>query len=273
MSVAAILQFVRKNPHAEDIFVSISLIVIVLLLRTGLLRLVRRHFPPGDSILRGTAMVKRGAIMIIFIGLVLLWGTELRTMALSLTAIAVALVIATKEMLLCVMGSVLRASAKSFSVGDRIELAGVRGDVVDHGLFATTIIEVGPGHRWTGRAVTLPNSVMLTSAVINETYSHPYVLHVFRVPIADEVDPVAAEAELVAAANEVCEPFYEEASRALTRDAKERGLEPPITAPHVIFQIPEAGERDLLVRLPVVARDKGDIEQAIIRRFLSWLRS
>jgi small-conductance mechanosensitive channel len=217
--------------------------------------------------------VKRGAVVMIFAGMGLIWATEIQTMALSLTAIAVAIVIATKEMLLCVMGAILRASAGSFTVGDRIEIDGRRGDVIDHGLFATTIIEVGAGHRWTGRALTVPNSVMLTSTVINETYSHAYVLHLIAVPIDADVDIDEAEKVLVEVGKESCEPYFEDASESLIRGTRARGLEPPQTEPHVIVEVPGPSRRTLMLRIPVPVRDKGDIEQVILRRFLSWLGS
>jgi small-conductance mechanosensitive channel len=249
---------------------SLAWIVSVLLVRWLALRVVHRTATKtAERVhLRWTVQVRRSASVLIVLGLGFIWATELRTMALSITAIAVAIVIATKEMLLCVMGGVLRASAGSFSVGDRIEIGETRGDVIDHGLFATTILEIGPGHQWTGRAVTVPNSIMLTQSVINETYSDNYVLHVITVPVPWDAEWSEAQEALLEVAHEVCSDYLDDARQQLQAQAKDKGLDPPNVAPRVTVEIPEASKLNLLLRVPTEPRKKGVIEQRVLRRFL-----
>lgn len=249
---------------------SVAWILAVLLVRWFALRVVHRTATrTAERVhLRWTVQVRRSATVLIVLGLGFIWATELRTMALSITAIAVALVIATKEMLLCVMGAVLRASAGSFAVGDRVEIGKVRGDVIDHGLFATTILEIGPGHQWTGRAVTVPNSLLLTDSVVNETYSTSYVLHIITVPVPWDAEWREAEEALLDVASEVCSSYLEDARAQLKSEAKEQGLDPPNVAPRVTVEIPEAGKLNLLLRVPTETRKKGVIEQRVLRRFL-----
>mgnify|MGYP001215256827 CR=1 FL=1 len=67
-----------------------------------------------------------------------------------MVAIAVALVIATKELILCVSGALIKGGARSFNIGDRIQVKEFRGDVIDQNLLTTTILEVGPGKVLTG---------------------------------------------------------------------------------------------------------------------------
>ncbi len=252
---------------------SIAWILMVLLVRWFALRVVHRTATKtAERVhLRWTVQVRRSATVLILLGLGFIWATELRTMALSITAIAVAIVIATKEMLLCVMGAVLRASAGSFSVGDRIEIGKVRGDVIDHGLFATTVLEIGPDHQWTGRAVTVPNSQMLSDSVINETYSESYVLHVISVPLPGDAEWHLAEEALLEVARAVCSDYLDDARKQLKSQAKEQGLDPPNVAPRVTVAIPEAGKISLLLRVPTETRKKGVIEQRVLRRFLNTM--
>ncbi len=67
----------------------------------------------------------------------LFWNTEINEFALSLTAIAVAVVVASKEIILCFTGSIQRASSRSFRIGDWIEVGNTRGEVIEHNLMAT----------------------------------------------------------------------------------------------------------------------------------------
>src|SRR5690606_21781606 len=125
-------------------------------------------------------------LFLAILSFMVLWADQIYSLIISITAVAAALAIATKELLLCLGGTFYKASTRPFSIGDRIEVGGTRGDVIDIGLFATQVLQVGPGnltHQYTGRSVTIPNSVFLTQNIINESYSTDYVLHIFEVPV------------------------------------------------------------------------------------------
>jgi len=162
-----------------------------------------RGLPPTE--LRRLMATSRNAILFILaVATATVWFDELRTFAVSLVAVAAAIVIATKELIMGAGGTFLRTSGRIFDIGDRIEVAGLRGDVVDTSLFTTTIIEIGPGrvgHQQTGRSVTLPNALLLTSPVVNETWSHPFIVHTFEVPVPRE-RALATEALLLEACHD-----------------------------------------------------------------------
>ena len=146
-----------------------------------------------------------------------------------------------------------------------------RGDVVDQTLLATTILEVGPGqniHQHTGRAIILPNSLFLTTPVINETFLDEFVLHAFMVPLPADADWPLAESDLLQAAREECAGFLDEARSHIEDMVRREGLEPLSVEPRVTLRVEDAGKIVMLARVPVPARRKGRIEQAILRRFL-----
>lgn len=248
--------------------VTAILIVTLLILRAAAMRLVRRTKWASDQVkLRWTVQVRWAWLILLALGLVFIWAAELRSLALSVVAIAAAVVIATKELILCLSGSVLRAASRSFTVGDRIEIGGIRGDVIDIGALTTTLLELGPAHRRTGRAVALPNSLLLSSALTNETFTDDFVLHMITVPVAESADWEAAEARLLEVANEVCAPFLDDARKHLDATARRHGLPGFPANPSVSLQVPEPGKFNLLLRAPCRARDKSQTEQAILRRF------
>lgn len=266
----SVARYLEKRETLRDVVISVLVVVAVLALRTAALRSVRRARRMRERVqLRWTVQVKLGSLAIIAVALVIIWAAEVKEAWLSVAAIAVAAVIATKEVLLCILGSVLRASSGSFHVGDRIEIAGVRGDVIDYGLLATTILEIGSSHKWTGRALTVPNSLLLTQPVINETFTEAYVLHIIRVPLAEDDDWQQAEKALVRAGEEVCAEYLQKAKRYMDAQAREHGLEAPSVEPYVSVQLPEAGTIHLLLRLPTPAHQKGETEQRVLRRFLA----
>lgn len=201
-------------------------------------------------------------------GLLWIWGGVLQDMALSFVAIAVALVLATKELILCVLGFFVRLSADSFRVGDRIEVKGIRGDVVDLTLLTTSILEVGVGHQRTGRSVVLPNSIFLEDTVTNETFTKEYVLHLIRIPMTVGQDWRRAEKRLLEAGREASSQYLVDAMRSMSLVSRRHGFNAPLVEPRVIVQIPEPGRLDLVLRLPTLARERGKMEQRVLRLFL-----
>lgn len=250
------------------LLISTALLVIsVLIIRALVARFINRQVDSLELRRRWLVQSRNGLLLLMMLGLVLIWGEELRTLALSIVAIAVAFVVATKELIMCITGSILKAGAGSFSIGDRIQIKDFRGDVIDQNLLATTILEVGPGkltHQRTGRMAVIPNALFVSEPVINESFTHDYVLHVFTVPFKRDDDWRGAQKAIVESANKQCAPFLEEVRRYMNRISVSRGLESPSVDPRVTMQVPTAGEIHLIVRVPVKSGQRGFIEQAIM---------
>lgn len=252
-----------------DILTTLALLVTVLFVRMLVARLIRSvESLPESHKLRWSVQLRWFSYLAILGGLLIIWATEIRTMAVTVMALAVAIVIATKELLLCVLGTILRASAAAFAVGDRIEINGIRGDVIDHGLLATTVLEIGPGLQRTGHAVTIPNSQLLHTAVVNETFTDAYVLHVIAIPLRIDAEWRLVEEAALRVAREVCAEFLAEARKYMYASARLHGLTMPFVEPRVVVQLPVPGQVNLLLRVPTPAREKGRTEQRILRALL-----
>lgn len=264
-------QYAENSVWLRNTFASLLLILILFIVRHFIVRHIRSRSFPLEVKRRWLVQLRNAAVLLFIVGLCVIWAAELRTVALSFVAIAAAVVLATKELLMCMSGALLRRGPSSFSLGDRIEVGEFRGDVIDMGLLTTTLLEVGPGqaiHQRTGRAVVLPNSIFLTTAVINETFTDEYVLHVLTIPleINENIDKV--ETFLLHAAKEECKDFIEKARAQQKQMAMKHGFDTPNVDPRVTIRMTELGRIELLLRFPVSARKRGRIEQLILRRFL-----
>lgn len=268
-----LLTTLRDNEFARDGLASLVILVVGLGLRSAVLRGLQRTRLNIDEQLRWRTFVRNMTIAFIAIAIVVVWAQELRAVAISVAAIVAALIVATKELLMCLLGSTVRASGGSFRVGDRIEVTGVRGDVLDIGPLTTTILEVGPGqsiHQRTGHRITVPNSVFLLSPVKNETTSNDFVLHVLRVPVSSEPDWRTNRKRLQEIAEARCGGFVEDARKALAQ-ASPSGVGTGLisTEPVVYLEIPEPGKIEFLLRFPAPVRRRGRIAQQILREFLN----
>jgi small-conductance mechanosensitive channel len=250
---------------------TVILIIAILALRNLINRYLAKHVPVTELRRRWMVQSRSALLLLLMLGLIIIWGEELRTLALSIVAIAVAFVVATKELILCLIGSLVKTASRSFDLGDRIQIKEFRGDVIDQNLLATTILEVGPGritHQRTGRTTIIPNSLFVSEPLINESFTHDYVFHVFTVPFKREEDWHSAQQAFLASAQRHCASYLEEVRRHMNKVSIRRGLEVPSVDPRVTIQVPSAGEVHLIVRVPVKSGERGFIEQSMLTEVL-----
>ena len=257
----------------QQVAVTLAWLLLILLLRSFALRILRgKEWSSEEESMRWRMRTINLALVLLLLGMLVVWFEELHAMALSAVALVAAFVLAAKELIICMSGGVLRTASNSFSIGDRIEIGGHRGDVIEYGLLTTTIMEVGPSHRRTGRAIVIPNSVLMTHSVVNESFTDEYVLHSFDLPLKPEEDWQEAERVLLRTARKVCEADLQMAERHMRRLASKHGLAPSTVEPRVSLQVTEDSKVRLLVRVPTAARNKGRTEQTIVRAFLEHMR-
>lgn len=256
------------SPLGEKAATTVLLIGLVTLGRAAILRSMAQL----DSLemeMRRKAIVysRTAAITALFLGLMLIWGTELKSLAFSLVAVAAAVVIGFKEIIASLLGGLFLSTNNLYSVGDRIEISDLRGDVIDITLTRTLLYEIGPGaniHQFTGRSITFPNSLLLTQPLMNESATGPYVLHVFKVPFKREENWGQEKELLIRAAQVQCAAFQTKAQEEFNRFARKKGLEAPDTSPRVTVAYPDALTVDMVIRVPSLANRKGRLEQAIL---------
>ncbi len=259
-----------------NVLAVLALLAVVVILRFILLRaIVERESVPLDVRRRLVVQIRNVLGFVFVLGLLFILANELRAFAVSLVAIAVAVVLATKELILCLSGTALRIGANAYTIGDRIEINGVRGNVIDQTFLATTILEIGPGHvtsQYSGRAIVFPNSLLLAHPLINETYMKEYIVHILTIPLAVTDDWQAAEKILLGIADEACQPFLEKAARHMKELEGRNWMDVPSVKPRVSIQIPDPTRVNLLLRIPTPAHRTSRLEQAILRRFLLAFR-
>lgn len=265
-----VLDYITQSGYTHLIS-TITLLVIVLGLRSLSIKKIRNSEWRSEDKRKWYVTIRNWSSFTIVFGLIIIWATELQTFALSIVAITGAMIISGKELILCAHGGLLRSFNNMFKVGDRIEIDGIRGDVIDSNLMITKVLEIGPEnftHQFTGRSVVIPNSLFLTKEVINESFLNKYVLHVFKVSISRDEDWKKAEQCMMAAAEESCSGFIQKAQKNMENLARREGLDVPKVTPRITYKFSNAKEIEMIIRVPSPASRKGNIEQEILKGFM-----
>lgn len=135
--------------------------------------------------------------ILLITGVVSIWFNDPTRLASAAAFITAGLAIASQRVITAISAYLIILRGKTFHVGDRIVMAGVRGDVVRLGFMQTTIMEMGqpPGEQgdapsmwvaarqYTGRLVTVTNDKIFDNPVYNYTKEFPYIWEEMHLPI------------------------------------------------------------------------------------------
>jgi small-conductance mechanosensitive channel len=219
-------QAVSYGPD-EAMKAALSLIVmaVLLTLRWGVVRLIRSGRPPlSDRRRWWISFVRNTGLALLVIALFAIWQAEIQSAALSLAAVAVALVVATKELLLCLAGALWRGLTPSFGVGDWIEIGPYSGEVIEETPLATVLQEIDPeDFEATGRLVAAPNSLLLSQAVINHGFRKRFTYLDFPIYAEPRDDAEAVRLRIETALAGAAAEFEEVARRYAARIEKTTG--------------------------------------------------
>jgi len=172
---------------------------------------------------------------------------------------------------MCMNGSVLRLRGNLYNLGDRIEINGVRGEVIDMNLLSTTLLESdshAKGHHNTGRMVIFPNSFVMNNFVVNESFIDHFLFHTLSVPLYMNQDWKKAKELLLDIAKEECAPYLETARKRVAEVARHKSIDFPSVEPRIVLQMTTPTEIALKLRFPGPGHLKGRLEQTILNRFL-----
>ena len=198
----------------------------------------RVHFWARQSVQLVTAGLQ-------IIGILSIWFDEPARLTTFLGLFSAGLAFALQHVVTALAAYFVLLGGKTFNVGDRIKMGGVRGDVLSLGFIQTTIMEMGeppavqsedPGmwvyaRQYTGRIVTVTNDKIFETPVYNYSRDFPFIWEEMRIGIDYGSDRSRAEQIMLDAARRHTVPIEqisEESLKELERcySLRSTGLEP-----------------------------------------------
>ncbi|WP_086480446.1 mechanosensitive ion channel domain-containing protein [Oceanospirillum sanctuarii] len=255
--------------------ISIAFVFACLVLRWLSVRFVKRVVKDEENLhRRWTNTITNITSLVIIIGLVIIWLSELRFVALSIAAFAVALVVATREQIQCFLGAIYIASSRAFSIGDWIKVGDHYGEVVRSDWLTTTLLEVdveGMSYSYTGRSLVIPNYKFSTGVIQNLNFMRRYVAHSFNiVREADAISVRDARLYLEDLVREYCSPFKEVADRYSTLIEKRLGIALSVSDLKVRVATNDTARNVFIVTIFCPTQEATRIEEEITEDFLDY---
>ncbi|MGI8436444.1 MAG: mechanosensitive ion channel family protein [Chthoniobacterales bacterium] len=212
------IKFVGINPeNGQKLLLTFGIIVAVTLFRI-FLRWITNLILGGNPQSRPRFWTRQGVTLftalVLTLGLLSIWFDDPTRLTTALGLVTAGLAFALQKVVTSFAGYFVILRGKNFSVGDRISMGGVRGDVIALGFIQTTIMEMGQppavqnadpavwvkSRQFTGRIVTVANAKIFDDPIYNYTRDFPYIWDEITLPIAYSDDRDRAEAILLEAA-------------------------------------------------------------------------
>ena len=171
--------------------------------------------------------------VLLIIGLLSVWFDNADRFATFFGLVSAGVAFALQRVITSIAAYFVLLRGKTFRVGDRIVMGGVRGDVIALDFIQTTIMEMGQppdlsdsgnqawihGRQYTGRIVTITNDKIFDDPVFNYTREFPYIWDEMTIPVPYTADRGRAESAILEIAGK-----HTIQQSALTEDAlKELG--------------------------------------------------
>jgi small-conductance mechanosensitive channel len=222
--------------------------------------------------------------LVTLIGVLSIWFDDPARLATFMGLVTAGVAFALQKPISALAGYLVILRGKTFGVGDRITMGGVRGDVVALRFTQTTIMEMGQppdvqaadpamwvqARQYTGRIVTVSNSTVFDEPVYNYTREFPYLWEEMRLPISYKDDRNRAEQILLEVAGRHTVETREISEDALKELVRRYFMASPQLEPKVYWRLTD-NWIELTVRF--IARTHGvrELKDAMSREIISAL--
>ena len=274
--------------NGKKLLLSFVFVAVVLLASRAVRYMVGVALRRGDAAsIQSRFWTRQGisllAAVILILGILSIWFNDPTRLSTAFGLVSAGLAFALQQVVTSVAGYFVILRGNTFTVGDRIAMGGVRGDVMRLGFIQTTIMEMGQpagasgdvsmwvhSRQFTGRIVTVSNSKIFDAPVFNYTRDFPFIWEEMIVPITYIADRARAEQIMLNATRKHAVDPDSVAAEAKA-DLKDRfGVEPLELAPRVFYRITD-NWLELTVRFVVGTHQIRGTKDAISRDMLVGL--
>lgn len=138
---------------------------------------------------------------------------NIKDFGLAIGLLSAGITITLQELILSIAGSFYIFFVRVYKPGDRIEINGIKGDVIDIDSIYTTMMEIGQwvsSDNYSGRIVKLSNAFVFKGPVYNYSQDFPFVWDEFNLPIRYGSDMELAKEIVISVAQAQLSEFVKE---------------------------------------------------------------
>jgi len=184
--------------------VLIGIIIINILMRISRRALLPR-IEGTDTRYRFRKLIGFFGALVTFILITVVFSDKLGNLTVAFGVAGAGIAFALQEVIASIAGWAAISVGGFYTVGDRVQLGGIKGDVIDIGILRTTVMEIGQwvnADLYNGRIVRIANSFVFKEPVFNYSADFHFLWDEITVPVKYGSDYHLAREIFLAIANE-----------------------------------------------------------------------
>jgi small-conductance mechanosensitive channel len=170
----------------QQLFTTLLAISVIYLIFMVLDRVFRKRIRDDRTKYTTTKVLFVIEIFLMIIIVAVIWVRNPQNLVVFFGIVGAGIAIALQDVFKNFAGSVIILLTGAYSVGDRIQIENITGDVIDIGMMQTTLLELRgwvEGDQATGRLTIVPNGKVISSPVNNFTKDHSFLWDEIEIPV------------------------------------------------------------------------------------------
>lgn len=201
------------HPIATSIIKYIAWLLVIYLLISWVRRILKRKLPDNDLKYKSQKGVEVLGYFIVILITISYFTGSIKDFGLAIGLLTAGITITLQEMILSIAGSFYIFFVRVYQPGDRIEVNGIKGDVIDVDSIYTTMMEIGEwisSDNYSGRIVKVSNASVFKGPVYNYSKDFPFVWDEFNLPIRYSSDIDLTKEIVISVAQETLSDFVKD---------------------------------------------------------------
>ena len=231
-----------NNPLTTRLFVLVIGIILITILAGIVRRLATRYVADQSLRYKSRKMVNFFGYATALLFILLVFNEKLGGIAVALGVAGAGVAFALQEVITSVAGWMAVSFGGFYKVGDRVQLGGIKGDVIDIGILRTTIMQIGDwvdADQYNGRMVRVANSFVFKDPVINYSAEFPFLWDEIMIPIKYGSDHRMARDMIEQVAKQVIGTYTQSAEKAWKPITRRYLIEPASVQPMTMMTLNE----------------------------------
>jgi small-conductance mechanosensitive channel len=258
------------DPVVQKLVVSLVGLIIIAFVVQLLHRAVTHRIQQTDTRHRVRRLINFAGYLAGFLLVAFVVAEEKGHLTIAVGVATAAVAFSLQEVIASVAGWVEISFGRFYQVGDRVELGGIIGDVIDIGILRTTLFEIGQwikGDQHNGRIVRVANSLVFQGPVFNYSADFPFLWDEITVPVKYGSDRHLAREILQQVTDEVVGSYVPAAQAMRDKLVKKYMIEQLVVEP-VVTMTANDNWIEYAVRYVVDYRTRRRTKDQIFERIL-----
>lgn len=202
-----------ENPTYLNIAKYLIWLSVIILLLQFIKRILRKKITHASARYKSQKGIEIVGYILILLMTISYFTGNIKDFTLAIGLFTAGITITLQEIILSLAGSVFIFLVKVYKPGDRIEINGIKGDVIDIDSLYTTMMEIGQwvsSDNYSGRIVKLSNAFVFKGPVYNYSQDFPFIWDEFTLPIRHGSDIDLAKEIIIKIASETLSEYVTE---------------------------------------------------------------